>query len=144
MIQVWGWLSGTVAGRVLLVVLASSLLGLLVLILWRNGGEDAERERVLAPIDAASIRVLESHPPQYVLDVTAGLPNGCARASGYDVDRLGDTVRVRVYNTMPTGKVACTLIYGTYQLNIPLGSDFQSGREYRVDVNGQLLTLRAQ
>ena len=90
-------------------------------------GEAPERERVLAPIDATDIRVLESFPPQYMLNVIAGLPNGCARADGYQVDRTGDTVRVRIYNTMPVGKVICTQIYGTYELNIPLGSDFQSG-----------------
>jgi hypothetical protein len=45
---------------------------------------------------------------------------------------------------MPTGPVACTMIYGTYELNVPLGSDFQSGREYTIEVNDKRLTLRAQ
>ena len=126
------------------VVLIASIFLLLFAAL--NGGvdEDEERERVLAPIDATDIRVLESFPPQYMLNVIAGLPNGCARADGHNVDRIGETVRVRIYNTMPVGDVACTQIYGTYELNIPLGSDFQSGRDYTVDVNGQLKTLRTQ
>jgi len=110
------------------------------------GGPTPEpgRERVLAPIDAADIAVLESFPPQYMLHVVAGLPNGCARAAGYNVGRVGDTIRVLVYNTLPVGDVACTMIYGTYELNIPLGSDFRSGRDYVVEVNDRRLTLRAQ
>lgn len=109
-----------------------------------RGGADGDRRRVLAPIDDAEVRVLESFPPQYVLHVRAGLPSGCAREDGYQVSSDQDTVRVRVYNTLPTGDVACTLIYGTYELNISLGSDFQSGREYRVEVNDRVLTFWAQ
>jgi hypothetical protein len=101
-------------------------------------------ERVLAPIDGADILVLESFPAQYLLRVLAGLPGGCAAAAGHDLSRSGDTIRVQVYNSMPTGPVACTMIYGTYELNVPLGSDFQSGREYVIEVNDKRLTLRAQ
>lgn len=109
-----------------------------------SGGAGGDRRRVLAPIEGAEVRVLESFPPRYVLHVRAGLPSGCARQDGYELSRDQDTLRVRVYNTLPTGDVACTLIYGTYELNISLGSDFQSGREYRVQVNDRVLTFRAQ
>ena len=100
--------------------------------------------RVLAPIDAASVAVLESFPPQYRLQVKAGLPSGCARADGYEVSRSGNDIRVAVYNTLPTGNVACTAIYGTYDLGIDLGSGFASGQEYRVNVNGTVVTFKAQ
>jgi hypothetical protein len=129
----------------LLVGLALVALLLLVVYLVLNGDDEAvERERVLAPIDAMDIVVLESFPPQYVLTVVAGLPNGCARADGHEVDRVLDTVRVRIYNTVPVGKVACIQVYRTYQLSIPLGSDLQSGRDYTVDVNGQTRKLTPQ
>jgi len=100
--------------------------------------------RILAPIDAASVAVLESFPPQYRLQVKAGLPSGCARADGYEVSRTGNDIRVAVYNTLPTGNVACTAIYGNYDLSIDLGSGFTSGQEYRVNVNGTLVTFKAQ
>jgi hypothetical protein len=104
----------------------------------------ADRQLAPAPIDDADILVLESFPPQYLLHVLAGLPSGCAQAAGHEVVRTGNTIQVRVYNSMPTGMVACTMIYGMYELNIPLGSDFVSGQEYVVEVNDKRLTLRAQ
>ena len=136
---------GQKVGLAMLFVVAVALL----VIAWSvasggDGGTTGGRERVLAPIEQADILVLESFPPQYTLHVVAGLPNGCARAAGHEVTRSGDVIRVRVYNSMPTGDVVCTMIYGTYELNIGLGSDFQSGRQYRVEVNDQVLTLDAQ
>src|SRR3990172_1125281 len=128
-------MTGGFLPRLLVGAALIALLFFVAFLVLEGDGEGPGRERVLAPIDNADIRVLESFPPQYVLNVTAGLPNGCARADGYQVDRTGDTVRVRIYNTMPVGKVVCTQVYGSYELNIPLGSDFQSGRDYTVDVN---------
>jgi hypothetical protein len=87
---------------------------------------------------------MESFPPQYTLHVLAGLPSGCAQPAGHEVTRSGNTIQVRVYNSIPTGMVVCTMIYGTYELNIPLGSDFVSGQQYVVEVNDQRLTFRAQ
>ncbi len=100
--------------------------------------------RVLAPIDSAEIIVRESFPPQYALHIRAGLPNGCAKPAGYDLKRDGSTFRVAVYNSMPSGNVACTQIYGTAELTIELGGDIISGQEYRVDVNSKALSFRAE
>jgi hypothetical protein len=100
--------------------------------------------RVLAPIDGLEVMVLESAPPQYLARVTAGLPSGCAKADGYELTRTGSEVKIDVYNTLPTGPVACTQIYGTYVLNINLGSTFSQGQEYRVVVNDKVTTFRAQ
>jgi len=136
---------GQKVGLAMLFVVAVALL----VIAWSvasggDGGTAGNRERVLAPIEQADILVLESFPPQYTLHVVAGLPSGCAKPAGHEVTRSGDVIRVRVYNSMPVGDVACTMIYGTYELNIPLGSDFRSGRDYVVEVNDRRLTLRAQ
>jgi len=100
--------------------------------------------RVLAPIETAQVAILESFPPQYRLQVKAGLPSGCARADGYEVTKSGNDVRVAVYNTLPTGNIACTAIYGIYGLSIDLGGGFVSGQEYRVNVNGTMVTFKAQ
>lgn len=100
--------------------------------------------RVLAPIEAASVAILESVPPQYRLQVKAGLPSGCAKADGHEVTRSGNDVRVAVYNTLPSGNVICTQIYGIYDLSIDLGTGFVAGQEYRVNVNGTMLTFRAR
>jgi len=93
------------------------------------------RQAVLAPIDHLDVRVLESSPPQYVLSVRAGLPSGCAEKNRHETQRVAQTITVTVLNWMPTGTQPCTLIYGSYELNINVGSDFRSGTTYSVIVN---------
>jgi hypothetical protein len=93
------------------------------------------RQAVPAPIDALEVRVLESNPPQYLLSVRAGLPSGCAEQNRHEVARVGDAITVTVLNWIPTGNVACTAIYGSYELSINIGSDFRSGTTYAVSVN---------
>jgi len=88
-----------------------------------------------APIDGLDIAVAESFPPQYFLHVLAGLPSGCAQQYTHSVARDGNTIQVEVLNSFPEGSPVCTAIYGQYELNIPLGSDFVSGQTYRVIVN---------
>ncbi len=100
--------------------------------------------RTMAPIESAKVAVLESAPPQYRLQVKAGLPSGCAKPGGYEVTKSANDVRVTVYNTMPTGNPVCTAIYGTYDVSIDLGPGFVAGQEYRVNVNGTQVTFRAQ
>ncbi|MDA1349416.1 MAG: hypothetical protein O3A47_11225 [Chloroflexi bacterium] len=100
---------------------------------------------VLAPIDGVDIEVAESAPPQYFLVVQSGLPNGCARFDGYTVERQGATVVVRVTNLVPEDKnVMCTMVYGTVVTRVPLGSDFEPGRHYTVQVNDVTHPLVAQ
>ena len=102
------------------------------------------RQEVLAPIDALDVRVLESNPPQYMLNVRAGLPSGCAEKSRHETRRGADAITVTVLNWMPTGSPPCTMIYGSYELNINLGSDFRSGVTYSVSVNDKRTTFVAQ
>ena len=76
------------------------------------------------------------------LDTVAFLPSGCAQRESYSISRTGDTFTVRVLNSMPTGDVACTMIYGTYELNIDLGRDFRVGGTYTVNVNDKTTTFK--
>jgi hypothetical protein len=104
-----------------------------------------DRHAVPAPIDGLDILILESFPPQYVLHVEAGLPSGCAEKLDHGiVGRSGNVIEVSVRNSMPVGNVVCTMIYGMYELNIPLGSDFVSGQTYIVKVNDRQITFTAQ
>ena len=104
----------------------------------------ANTQRVDAPIDGLDIPVMESFPPQYLLQIQAGLPSGCAQKAGFEAARDGNTIKVKVYNSMPKGAVACTMIYGMYDLNLNLGSDFVSGQTYTVVVNDKTTTFTAQ
>jgi hypothetical protein len=100
------------------------------------------RQTVAAPIDHVQVVIRESNPPQVTLDVKAGLPSGCAVRGSHSVSRAGDTITVSVLNTMPTGDPICTMIYGTYELNIDLGSDFRPGATYTVRVNDKTTTFK--
>ncbi|MBI2983110.1 MAG: hypothetical protein HYY42_02830 [Chloroflexi bacterium] len=102
------------------------------------------RQLVPAPIDQLDIRILESAPPRYVAGILAGLPSGCAQQGGHTVTRAGDTITIAVTNSMPTGNPVCTMIYGTYELSIDLGSDLKRGVTYTVRVNDRTTTFVGQ
>lgn len=100
------------------------------------------RHTVPAPIDDIQVVIRESSPPQVTLSVKAGLPSGCAQRDSHAISRTADTFTVRVLNSMPTGNVACTMIYGTYELNLDLGRDFRAGGTYTVNVNDKTTTFK--
>jgi hypothetical protein len=100
------------------------------------------RQTVPAPIDDVQVVIRESSPPQVTLNIKAGLPSGCAQRESHSISRNGDTFTVRVLNSMPTGDVACTMIYGTYDLSLDLGRDFRAGGTYTVNVNDMTTTFR--
>jgi hypothetical protein len=101
-----------------------------------------DRQTVPAPIDDVQVVIRDSNPPQVTLNVKAGLPSGCAQRESHSVSRAGDTFTVRVLNSMPSGNVACTMIYGTYELNLDLGRDFRAGGTYTVNVNDKTTTFK--
>jgi hypothetical protein len=104
-----------------------------------------DRERVLAPIDAADIVVRESSPPQYAVHLVSGLPNGCTLFAGITTARAGDEITITVENSVPRDKnIACTQIYGTREATVDLGSDFTPGTTYTVRVNDRTLTFTAE
>lgn len=95
-----------------------------------------------APIDGLEVRTAESMPPQYFLYIKAGLPSGCARQGTHEMTRSGDVIKVEVLNHVE-GEV-CTTIYGMYELNIALGSDFTPGTTYAVLVNDKKTSFTAR
>jgi hypothetical protein len=99
-----------------------------------------------APIESIEVQVMKSYPPKYAVRVISGLPNSCALFGGYHVRRNGDTIDIRILNTVPATAepVACAEIYGFVETSISLGSDFESGNIYEVLVNGVSETFVAQ
>jgi hypothetical protein len=76
--------------------------------------------------------------------IKAGLPSGCAKPLSHEVlPRQGNVIQVVVLNSLPDNAV-CTAIYGMYDLNVNLGSDFTSGQTYIVRVNEREITFTAQ
>jgi hypothetical protein len=98
---------------------------------------------VLAPIEQVEVSATKSIPAQYTLIVTSGLPSGCARFAGTTVEVRGADIVVKVYNSMPTAPVACTMIYGYTTHAIPIGA-LTPGQSYSIQVNDQAIDLRAQ
>jgi len=101
----------------------------------------------LAPIESIDILVMESFPPQYAVQIVSGLPSGCAAFLRAEVvERSGTTIRIEVVNRMPAphASIACTMIYGTHESNVMLGSDFESGETYTVEVNDKATEFTAQ
>lgn len=125
--------------RVLVILVAAALL-----VACGNDGEVDVHEE-LAPIESVEVRVAESFPPQYFLDIVSGLPSGCASFDRYGLTRAGDVIQVEVWNRIETPTDgACTAIYGTAQHAIPLGANLQPGRTYTVHVNAVTKTFVAQ
>ena len=106
------------------------------------GGAPPGRQTVAAPIDDVQVLIRESAPPQVSARIVAGLPGGCAQRDSYSVSRSGDTITITVLNSVPSGNPICTMIYGTYELVVDLGTDFRAGGTYVLRVNDRTTTFR--
>ena len=99
-----------------------------------------------APIESVAMRIAESFPPQYFVEILYGLRNGCIEPDDYEVTRDGNRIDIAVTVLAPAPEVniLCTQIYGTGTYNVALGTDFQPGDTYTVNVNDQTTTFVAQ
>ncbi len=84
-------------------------------------------ETVLAPAPIESVEVMEDpdNPGFFILQVTSGLPNGCATFDDWKVEQTGELeLTLTILNRVPApGElIACTEIYGLVNHTIPLGS----------------------
>jgi len=101
--------------------------------------------QVAAPIESVEVLIMESFPPQYSVVVVSGLPNSCITFGGYTLTRDGNTIRVEVINWKPANPdVLCAQVYGIVETTILLGSDFEPGKIYTVDVNGKTKSFKGQ
>ncbi|MBT5626925.1 MAG: hypothetical protein HOJ22_01415 [Chloroflexi bacterium] len=97
----------------------------------------AESTTKLATIYASSIASTRSIPAQHLVGITISLGGSCETFKSIDWTVEGREVHVEVLTQVPTAPVPCTLaiIYEDQSINI--GSDFESGVEYDVIVNGE-------
>ena len=100
----------------------------------------------LAPIESVEMRVAESYPPQYFVQVVSGLPSGCASFARAEVTRVGNTFEITILNYMPApdSHINCTAIYGMMDHSFRLDGGFRSGETYTVRVNDVTTTFTAQ
>ena len=115
-----------------LVVILSLLLGC--------QGDDSVLEIKLAPIHEVQISVAESFPEQIFVHITGGLADSCTVFHDLTIERTGNTVKIEVTTERPKDAI-CAQVYGFFEENVNLGSDFTSGQTYTVDVNGTIETF---
>lgn len=87
------------------------------------------------------MRATDRGPHMYELRVIYGMPggSGCSQFNGY-VIRRRRTLRMEVSNThhqVSDPDVVWTANYPVVETIVPLGSDFEAGAEYTVDVNSE-------
>ena len=97
----------------------------------------------LADIVDVRARVAESVPAQNWVDIDYDLSNTCAELYGHQEDRDGLTVTITVYiiKPSPSQQNACLDVYYTEAFTVPLGTDFQIGETYTVNVNQMSTTF---
>ncbi len=107
--------------------------------------EPTRQERVVAPIERVDINVAESFPPQYFAAIVSVQPNACVTFDAVEITRDGNSIRIFVWNLVPTDPdVVCAQVISTTEHNVALGTDFESGQSYEVQVNDVTRTFKAQ
>jgi len=87
-----------------------------------------------APIHEVRVAIAESYPPQVMVYIQGGLSDGCTIFHELKTERSGNTVNIAVTTRRPKNAM-CTQVYGYFEQNVNLGSDFVSGKTYTIKVN---------
>ena len=93
-----------------------------------------EIEISLAPIHDVQVNIAESFPVQIFVYIKGGLSDGCTTFHELTEERDGKNVNIEVTTQRPKDAI-CTQVYGYFEKNIALGSDFVSGETYTITVN---------
>jgi hypothetical protein len=102
--------------------------------------ENPELEIKLAPIHDVQISIAESFPEQIIVYIKGGLADACTTFHELKEERSGNAIMIEITTQRPRD-AACVQVYGYFEKNINLGSDFTSGQSYTVDVNGTTATF---
>ena len=100
--------------------------------------------QVVAPIDKVDVEASNADRPEYFAVVTSGQPSACHRYDSHQVTREDGTVRIEVMNRRPADtSIRCTQVYGTTDIRIGLGRDFEPEVTYNLVVNEAVTTFAA-
>jgi inhibitor of cysteine peptidase len=110
------------------------VISLLLMLTTSFACQSQQVEIRLALIHEVRIAIAESFPPQVIVYIQGGLSDGCTTFHELKTERSGNTVNITVTTQRPKGAV-CTQVYGYFEQNVNLGSDFVSGQTYTVNVN---------
>lgn len=104
---------------------------------------EGEMEVRLAPIHEVRVNIAESFPPQIFVYIKGGLADSCTVFNEVTTERSGNTVDIRVTTKRPREAV-CAQVYGYFEENVALGTDFTSGETYIINVNDQVTSFVMQ
>ena len=94
-----------------------------------------------SPVERAEVIPPQSAEIEHRLSVTSRLPKGssCSRFNGYEIRRPGPTsIEVEVtHHEVADAFAECTADLPIVETLIPLGANFEDGREYTVTVNSE-------
>jgi hypothetical protein len=102
-----------------------------------------EIEIISAPIHEINISYAKSNPPQVLVAIKGGLPDGCTKFHDLKCEVVEKTIEIKVTIERPKGAV-CPAIYGYFDQTVNLGSSFVRGDIYTVKVNDQITTFTMQ
>lgn len=94
-----------------------------------------------APIHEVTVTIAKSKPPQMVVYIKGGLPDGCTTFNDLKTNRAGTTVTISVTNKRPKDAI-CPAVYGYFEQTVNLGSDFVPGQVYTIQVNDYVTTFQ--
>ena len=97
----------------------------------------------LAPIHEVRVNMAESFPPQVFVYIKGGLADGCTTFHQLTTERDENTINIKVTTQRPKDAV-CIQVYGYFEKNVALGSDFTSGETYTINVNDKTTSFVMQ
>lgn len=105
-------------------------------------GED-EIEIRPAPIHEVQVNIAESFPQQVFIYIKGGLADSCTTFHELIWERSGSTINIEVTTQRPKGAI-CAQVYGFFEKNVALGTDFTSGETYTINVNDKTTSFVMQ
>lgn len=104
-----------------------------------NGEQEIEIRP--APIHKVQVYFALSYPPQVIIYIKGGLIDSCTELYAVSVaPRVGNTINIEVKTKRPKD-AACAQVYGYFEENVNLGSDFTAGETYTINVNDETTTF---
>jgi len=99
-----------------------------------------EVEISLAPIHEVQVYFMESFPVQVGVHIKGGLKDACTTFHDTVVTREGNTLNIKVTTQRPKDAI-CSEVYGFFEENLNLGSNFTQGSTYILNVNDYTTTF---
>jgi hypothetical protein len=103
--------------------------------LYNDLNGSSEIEISLAPIHDVKISIGKSNPEHVLVYIKGGLSDGCTTLREVHAEIDGKTINITITVQRPKDAI-CAQIYGFFEENISLGTNFVRSGIYNVNVNG--------